>query len=97
MPISTVRLATEPYMVIIAPIIAPVLKITVMKIPRMRIKVAIISDCSSKNFFSLLGAKYCKPIVALEGGQHRGKVIGVFKPRGHRREGGAFESVGDLV
>ena len=77
-PISTVRLATEPYMVIIAPIIAPVLKITVMKMPRIRMKVAIISDCSSKNFFSLLGAKYCKRLSPSKARQHRGEVIGIL-------------------
>src|SRR5215204_1118825 len=59
-PISTVRLATAPYMVIIAPMVAPVLKIIVTKTPRMRMNLAIISDCSSKNFFSRLAAKYCK-------------------------------------
>ncbi len=46
-PISVVRLATEAYIVIIAPIIAPRLKITVTKSPSTRIKVAIISDCSA--------------------------------------------------
>src|ERR687894_3208569 len=59
-PISTVRFATAPYIVIIAPIVAPVLKMTVTKIPRIRMNLAIISDCSSKNFFSRLAAKYCK-------------------------------------
>ena len=78
MPISTVRLATAPYMVIIAPIIAPVLKITVMKIPRMRMNVAIISDCSSKNFFSRLGDEILQPIVALEGGSTLPKIIRIF-------------------
>ena len=51
-------------MVIIAPIMAPVLKITVMNIPSIRMNVAIISDCSSKNFFSRLAAKYCSRLSA---------------------------------
>jgi len=47
-PTSTVRFATAEYIVIIAPIVAPKLKITVTKIPNTLINVAISSDCSSK-------------------------------------------------
>ena len=43
-PISAVRLATAEYMVIIAPIIAPMEKIMVSDIPRIRRNFAIISD-----------------------------------------------------
>ena len=63
-PISVVRFATEPYIVIIAPIIEPVLKIAVMKRPRTLINVAIISDCSWKNCFSPLGSKCNKRLSA---------------------------------
>ena len=55
-PISTVRLATAEYIVIMAPIIAPILNITVINIPSTRIKVARNSDCSSKNFCSIFGS-----------------------------------------
>ena len=51
-------------MVIMAPIVAPVLKMIVMKRPRIRMNFAIISDCSSKNFFSLFGTKYCRRLSA---------------------------------
>jgi len=46
MPISVVRFATAAYMVIIAPTIAPRLKITVTSKPRTRMKFAITSDCA---------------------------------------------------
>src|SRR3989449_11005446 len=45
-PTSTVRFATAAYMVIIAPIIAPKLKIVVTTIPRVRMNVASVLDCS---------------------------------------------------
>ena len=51
-PTSTVLFATEAYIVIIAPIVAPKLKITVMNKPRNLINPAICSDCSSKYFCS---------------------------------------------
>ena len=47
-PTSTVRFATVEYIVIIAPIVAPRLKITVIKIPTMLIKVDNAYDCFSK-------------------------------------------------
>ena len=43
-PISAVRLATAEYMVIIAPMIAPMEKIMVSDIPKIRRNLAIISD-----------------------------------------------------
>lgn len=55
-PISTVLLATAAYMVIVAPIIAPKLKIIVIKIPSTLIKVAISFDWSSKYVCSILGS-----------------------------------------
>ena len=55
-PISTVLLATAAYMVIIAPIVAPKLKMTVIKIPSTLIKPARNSDCSAKYFCSIFGS-----------------------------------------
>jgi hypothetical protein len=46
-PISAVRFATEAYIVIMAPIIAPTEKITDSVSPRMRMKFESTSDCSS--------------------------------------------------
>ena len=46
-PISTVRLETAAYIVIMAPIIAPRLKMIVTAMPRIRMNIAIISDCSA--------------------------------------------------
>ena len=43
-PISDVRAATAAYMVIIDPVIAPTLKMSVRLIPRIRINLAINSD-----------------------------------------------------
>jgi len=54
-PISTVRFATAAYIVIVAPIIAPKLKIIVITIPIILMKAAINSDCSSKYFYSIFG------------------------------------------
>src|SRR5205085_3342369 len=45
-PTSIVRFATAAYIVIIAPIIAPKLKIVVTTIPRVRMNVASVFDCS---------------------------------------------------
>jgi len=45
-PISGVRLATAEYMVIIAPMMAPMEKTAVSVVPRMRRNLAIISDWS---------------------------------------------------
>ena len=47
MPISAVRFATAAYIVIIAPIIAPIEKITDSVRPRMLMKFESASDCSS--------------------------------------------------
>jgi len=44
-PISAVRLATEAYMVIIAPMIAPMENMVLRIVPRMRRKFAMSSDC----------------------------------------------------
>src|SRR5437899_1086261 len=45
-PTSTVRFATAAYIVIIAPIMAPKLKIVVTTIPSVRMNVASVFDCS---------------------------------------------------
>ena len=45
-PTSTVRFATAAYIVIIAPIIAPKLKMVVTTSPRIRMNVASVWDCS---------------------------------------------------
>src|SRR5439155_1077776 len=45
-PTSTVRFATTAYMVIIAPIIAPKLKMVVTTRPRIRMNFASVCDCS---------------------------------------------------
>src|SRR5207237_392082 len=45
-PTSTVRFATAAYIVIIAPIMAPKLKIVVTTIPSVRMNVARVLDCS---------------------------------------------------
>src|SRR5262245_55952028 len=83
-------------MVIIAPMVAPVLKIVVMKRPRIRINVAIISDCSSKNFFSL-GHKILKAVVAVEGGHEFREITRVLESKCNRREGRTSEGIGDLI
>ena len=46
-PISTVRFATAEYIVIIAPIVAPKLNITVINIPKILMNVARKEDCFS--------------------------------------------------
>src|SRR4026208_92692 len=80
-PISTVRLATAPYIVIIAPIVAPVLKITVMKIPRIRKNFALLSDCSSKNLFARLGTKYCSRLSVSNANATSERSSGFFSLR----------------
>ena len=45
-PTSIVRFATAEYIVIIAPIIAPMLKINVIVFPKIVMNIAIASDCS---------------------------------------------------
>ena len=45
-PTSTTRFATAAYMVIMAPIIAPILKMIVTTRPRILMNFAIACDCS---------------------------------------------------
>ena len=47
MPISAVREATLAYIVIIAPMIAPIEKITEIDVPRMLMNLASVSDWSA--------------------------------------------------
>ena len=63
-PISTVLFATAAYIVIIAPIVAPKLKIIVINIPKTRMKPARISDCSAKYFCSIFGSNSCNLLSA---------------------------------
>lgn len=74
-PISTVRLATAEYIVIIAPIIAPMLNMTVINIPSTRIKVARNSDCSSKNFCSIFGSNCTRRLSVSNASLHFSKSL----------------------
>src|SRR4029077_9980576 len=78
--------------------VAPVLKMIVMKRPKIRINLAIISDCSSKNFFSLLGTKYCRRLSPSKAITRSDRSSGFLRrKKSNRRKRGSFERVGDLV
>src|SRR5215467_16257850 len=76
--------------------VAPALKMTVMKSPMMRINFAIMSDCSSKNFFSL-GHEVLQTIVGSESANQAGEIVRILEPKSHRRKRAAFEGIHDLT
>ena len=84
-------------MVIMAPMVAPALKMTVIKMPRMRMKRRHHLRLFFEKFLLALGHEVLQPIVAIEGFDQVGQFIGVFHAKRDGRERAAPEGVCDLV